>query len=252
MLTHRGRIKIMSEIKLKKLEKMTALELIVFVLLSIGSGVMVGIGGVSSLIANARLGELGRLVGATLFSLGIFAIVTYNMKLFTGMVAEIPNLGVKNCWRLPVCFVANALGVVLVAVLAYYSPVAEIVTVQSEKIVAGKLAFDDWAIRAFCSSILCGILITISVKSRRYATQKGMSATLGVIFPIIVFAFCGFDHSVANMLYLFYYGEVSWRIVGYIVIAFCGNLVGGVVFPIVSKLREYTEKKKAERQTENN
>ncbi len=230
---------------------MSALELIVFVLLSIGSGVMVGIGGVSSLIANATLGELGRLVGATLFSLGIFAIVTYNMNLFTGMVAEIPNLGVKNCWRLPVCFVANALGVALVAVLAYYSPVSEIVTSQSEKIVAGKLAFDDWAIRVFCSSILCGILITISVKSRRYATQKGMSATLGVIFPIIVFAFCGFDHSVANILYLFYYGEVSWRIVGYIVIAFLGNLVGGVVFPIVSKLREYSEKKKAERQIEN-
>ncbi|MBE7067801.1 MAG: formate/nitrite transporter family protein [Clostridiales bacterium] len=242
----------MSDIKLKTFEKMSGIELLVFLLLSMGSGVMVGIGGISSLIANALLGEIGRLVGATLFSLGIFAIVTYNMKLFTGMVAEIPNLGIKNCWRLPVCFIGNAFGVAFVALLAYYSPVSETVVHQSKVLIGTKLAFDDWAIRAFCSSILCGILITISVKSRRYATQKGMSATLGVVFPIIVFAFCGFDHSVANMLYLFYFGEISWRVVGYIFIAFSGNLIGGVIFPIVSKLREYTEKKKAERQESKN
>lgn len=237
----------MSDIKLKSFEKMSALELLVFFLLSMGSGLMVGLGGVSSLIANALLGEMGRLVGAALFSLGIFAIVTYNMNLFTGMVAEIPNIGLKNCWRLVVCFIGNTLGVALLALLAYYSPMAATVKAQGVAVIETKLAFDDWALRAFCSSVLCGILITISVKSRRYATQKGMSATLGVLFPIIVFAFCGFDHSVANMLYFFYYGEFSLKIVGYILLTVLGNLVGGVVFPLVSKLREYTEKKKAER-----
>lgn len=228
---------------LKPFEKMSGLELLVFLLLSMGSGVMVGIGGVSSLIANTVMGDLGRLVGATLFSLGIFAIVAYNMKLFTGMVSSIPKMGVKNYWQLPVCFIGNAIGVAFVALLAYYSPVSEIVKAKSVAIIESKFAFDDWAIRAFCSAILCGILITVSVKSRRFVAEKGMSATLGVIFPIIVFAFCGFDHSVANMLYFYYYGELSWRVVAFVVLAFAGNLVGGVIFPLVSILREYVEKK---------
>ena len=237
----------MSDIKLKAFEKMSGMELLVFFLLSMGSGVMVGLGGVSSLLANALLGSFGRLIGAILFSVGIFAIVTYNMNLFTGMVAEIPNIGLKNCWRLAVCFIGNTLGVAVLALLSYHTQVAEIVKAQGVSVIEAKLGFDDWALRAFCSSVLCGMLITISVKSRRYATQKGMSATLGVLFPIIVFAFCGFDHSVANMLYFIYYGAFSWKIVGYILLTVLGNLVGGVLFPLVSKLREYSEKKKAER-----
>ena len=41
------------------------------------------------------------LIGALLFSLGIFAIVTYEMRLFTGMVADIPEMKLKNIWKLP-------------------------------------------------------------------------------------------------------------------------------------------------------
>ena len=85
---------------MKAFEKMTKMEVLIFCLMAVCSGVVIGIGGVSSLLANALLGEWGRLIGGCLFSLGIYAIVTYEMRLFTGMVADIPTLGLKNCWRL--------------------------------------------------------------------------------------------------------------------------------------------------------
>ena len=94
---------------------MTKKELAVFCLMAVLSGFMIGIGGTASLLANALLGVWGRLVGAMLFSLGIYAIVTYGMKLFTGMVADIPKMGMKNMWRLPLCFFGNVIAFELFA-----------------------------------------------------------------------------------------------------------------------------------------
>ncbi len=230
--------------KLKKFEKMTRAEVIVFCLMALFSGVVIGIGGVSSLLSISLFGNWGRLVGGALFSLGIFAIVTYEMRLFTGMVADVPAMGLKNCWKLPVCFICNALGVALIALLAYYSPLSDKIVEQGQAVISAKLNAELWGIKAFCSSILCGILITLSVKSVKFAPQKGLSATVGVIFPIIVFAFCGFDHSVANMLYFYYLGEISWQIVGYILLTVLGNVVGGVALPCAILFKEYANAKK--------
>lgn len=224
---------------------MTKKEVWVFALMAVLSGFMIGIGGTASLLANYLLGVWGRLIGALLFSLGIYAIVTYGMKLFTGMVADIPKMGIKNMWRLALCFLGNVIGVAIVAVLVANSHLADTVMIQGKLTIAPKLLADGWAWRSFCSAILCGWLITLSVWASKYAPKKNLSASIEVIFPVVVFAFCGFDHSVANMLYFYFYGEISWRVLGYIAMSVLGNIVGGVLLPLVILLKE---KAKAERE----
>ena len=232
---------------LKKFEKMTKTELLVFCLMGVSSGVVIGVGAIASLIANSIFGEWGRLIGACLFAYGIYSIVTYEMRLFTGMVADIPTLGVKNYWKLPVCFICNTLGVFLVALLAYSSPLYENIVSQAQAVIGPKLYAENWQIKAFCSSMICGVLITLSVKAPKYAPQKGLSASVGVIFPILVFAFGGFDHSVANMMYFFYYGEFSWHVIGYILLTIVGNIVGGTGLPTITLLRETAQRHEQER-----
>ena len=217
---------------------MTKKELAVFALMAVLSGFMIGIGGTASLLANNLLGVWGRLVGATLFSLGIYAIVTYGMKLFTGMVADIPKMGMKNMWRLPLCFFGNIIGVAIVAVLVYNSSLATLVVPQGKATIAARLAVENWAIKSFCSAILCGWLITLSVWASKYAPKKNLSASIEVLFPVVVFAFCGFDHSVANMLYFYFAGEISFHVLGYIACSILGNIVGGVLLPLVIMLKE--------------
>lgn len=223
---------------MKKMNTLSKTEFAVFCLMAVCAGLMIGIGGTASLLAQHYFEVWGKLIGACLFSLGIFAIVTYEMRLFTGMVADIPTMRLKNAWTLPVCFLGNVVGVGIIAVLAAATPAGTVIIPIAQNLIKGKLSSDSWAISAFCSSILCGALITLSVWSVKYAPRKGLSPTVGVMFPIIVFAFCGFDHSVANMLYFFYLGEVSWRVVGYIALSIAGNIVGGVVLPFISLFRE--------------
>ncbi len=227
---------------MKQFEKMTKGEFAVFVLMAICSGLVIGIGGTASLLANNLYGAWGKLIGGLLFSLGIFAIVVYEMRLFTGMVADIPKMGWKNSWRLPVCFLGNTIGVLLVGLIAGECFSGEAVSAQAQSLMQTKLNAENWALKALTSSTLCGGLITLSVWSVKYAPKKGLSPTVGVMFPIVVFAFCGFDHSVANMLYFYFLGEISWRVAGYILLTVLGNIIGGVILPLVSLLRERTQK----------
>lgn len=223
---------------MKEMKKMTKAEVIYFLLMAFSSGIVIGIGGVASLLANNIYGTAGKLIGAALFTVGIYSIVMFEMKLFTGMVASIPKMGAKNMWQLPACFFGNIIGVAVVALLAYFSPVKDYAIPQAQALMQGKLQVDFWYLRAFCSSILCGALITLSVWSVKYAPKKSLSASVGVIFPIIVFAFCGFDHSVANMLYIYYLGSWSWKIIPYCLLSIAGNIVGGIVLPLIYLLKE--------------
>lgn len=228
---------------MKGITKMTGLQIAVFCLMAVMSGCVLGISGTASLLSVNLLGPGGKVVGACLFALGIYFIIMFEMKLFTGMVAGIPKMPVKDYWQLVVCFLFNMVGVGIVAIIVANTSLAEIVISQGQSVIEAKFAVDNWALSSFCSSILCGALITLSVWSPKYAPQKGISATVGVILPIVVFVFCGFDHSVANMLYFYFFGEISGRVVGYILLSILGNLVGGIALPLVVLLKEKSQNK---------
>ncbi len=213
-------------------------DFIHFLLMTLLSGGMIAICATSSLLANSVMDDMGKFVGAILFSLGIFVILAFEMKLFTGLVSGIPTMGKKSLWKLPVCFLGNAIGVAIVFFLVSFSPISDVVVSAGKYLIYSKITNESWAISSVCSGVLCGILITLSVLSVNHSHKKGLSANVGVIFPIIVFAFCGFDHSVANMFYFYCLGEMSWRVVGYILLTIVGNVIGGVILPLVLKLRD--------------
>jgi formate/nitrite transporter FocA (FNT family) len=208
-------------------------EVTIFILLGIFAGAAIAIGGTASLLACKLLSGLwGKFVGALLFSLGMYTVITYGLKLFTGMVSGIPTMGVKNMWQLPVCFIANTVGAAIFALIVTYSFIGDSVAAQAQSVISGKFSDDLWALKTFFSAIACGILITFSVWSPRFVAEKRLSASVGVLLPIIVFVFCGFDHSVADVFYLFMSGTASWQAVAYVLIAIVGNTLGGVLFPL--------------------
>jgi formate/nitrite transporter FocA (FNT family) len=210
-------------------------EVTIFILLGIFAGAAIAIGGTASLLACKLLSGLwGKFVGALLFSLGMYTVITYGLKLFTGMVSGIPTMGVKNMWQLPVCFIANTVGAAIFALIVTYSFIGDSVAAQAQSVISGKFSDDLWALKTFFSAIACGILITFSVWSPRFVAEKRLSASVGVLLPIIVFVFCGFDHSVANVFYLGLNGQFTLKILAYILLCILGNVIGGVMFPIVT------------------
>lgn len=218
---------------------------------SVLAGIAIGLGAVGSLLAKWQDSSiLGTFFGAFLFTLGLLVVLLYDMRLFTGMIARLPSMNYKQWGRLAVCFIGNALGIALIAVVARYSFIGDKIVSQASQIVSNKLTANYWQIKSFCSAIMCGLLITFSVLAKDRG-GSGLSVTLGVILPVFVFAFCAFDHSVANMLYIYYYGiegilQRPWATIGYILIVIAGNIVGGVIYPLVAYLEEKYRSKEIE------
>ena len=193
-------------------------------------------------------------LGAALFGFGLFFIIAMEYNLFTGMVAGLADMPPKDYIRLVVCYALNAIGVLVVCllVLGMNNPVSEAVIGRAKTMIESKLS--NTLSGAFFSSVMCGMMITFAVKSHARAKEKGLSATLGVIFPVLLFSFMGFEHCVANQAYIFLglFGKADidlLRLLAFALITAVGNIVGGIFFPILTKLVAAKPEKKVENKT---
>ena len=228
---------------MSKIESFNKKDLIVFCMASFFGGIMVSIGGVGLLISMSVFdGAMGNLVGAIIFSLAMFVVTTFELNLITGMSTRILTMGVKNMWKLPLSLFFNVIGIAFTAILVRWSHVQ--VGVTATAVMGKKLCADGWVLHSVCSGILCGMLIGLSVLLSKHSPKKNLSASIGVLFPIIVFVFCGFDNSLANVYYMFMCDGMTFSMVVYCFISLFGNLIGGILVSIMPLMKRIDEHKK--------
>ncbi len=224
---------------------MTKKDFVVFCVASVFGGIMVGIGGVGLLLSLAVMGSAtGKLVGAIVFSLAMFVVTTFGLYLITGLSTRILTMGIKNLWSLPVSLFCNLIGIAFTALLVAFSHLHGSAASTAKDLVAAKLCEHGWAVHSLCSGVLCGMLIGLSVFLSHYTFKKNLSATVGVIFPVFVFVFCGFDNSLANVFYILACGEITLQSVAYCFISLIGNLIGGILVSVLPLIKKKDEPKK--------
>lgn len=210
-----------------------------FIIDGILSGFTLGVGGMVSLSSDNRY------VGAFLFALGLFTIVQFKYGLFTGKVGYIVNRDPAYILEVLVTLVSNAAGTLFAAVLlrqtrfftAAISGMDITIEERVSSMISGKI--NDSILSIFILSIFCGMLMFIAVEANRQCRAKGnfAGALFGVVFPVVVFIICGFNHCVADMFYYFFCGcpDIPKGIV-YFIFAITGNAVGGMLIPTLKKL----------------
>lgn len=146
------------------------------------------------LIAIAGYGFLaGQAVGMFLFILGLSAVVSYKLKLFTGTVGfiewgEIPNL--------VIILLGNILGCWLVSLIAKVDTVLGIQT-AAQTVLQSRLQL-GW-LSCGIKAIGCGILMSAAVEFSRRGVDFGYWVPL--LFAVPLFIHCGFPHCVADAFY---------------------------------------------------
>jgi len=222
-------------------------ETIILILNSIMAGFVLSMAAIASIFAPVWLET--RILKSFIFSFGLLVIILFEMKLFTGMVANAAYTPPKKWWTLAVCLLFNALGCFVGAEIAKGAFGKEFIT-KAAKTFADKIVVDHVlelrggiyhisgsanisAGAMFLSALLCGMCITIAILGCRAAKAKNFSATFFVVLPIMVFVLCGFEHSVANIIYVFM-GNVYWNSQVWLLITMSvlGNVVGGVIIPV--------------------
>ena len=209
-------------------------------LLGILAGLFIGFGcHVFVLATAADPGVIGKLIGAALFPVGLMLVIFCGAELFTGnnlmtlalMKREITLPAMLKNWG--IVYLGNLTGSVLLAFLLAKSGLyAGDAAARAAAIAASKASMPFMA--AVIRGMLCNILVVLACWFQ--AGSKEMSGKiLAVWFPIMLFVFAGFEHSVANMTYIplgmFLGAEVSLSgfLLGNLLPVTLGNLLGGAL-----------------------
>lgn len=155
---------------------------------SVAAGIMIAIGSTIYLLSANKV------VGALLFSIGLFLICSFEMCLFTGKIGYIfTNKNKPNC---AVIWAGNFIGSIAASVAVRIAN-PSIHKIAAE--VAAKKASQS-ILSIIILSFFCGILMYLAVDNF-VKRQHTISGIVGIVLCVSVFILCGFEHSIADMNY---------------------------------------------------
>ena len=197
-------------------------------LYAIMAGAFIDMGGVVFLSLNNKI------VGAFMFSLGLFAVCTLKYNLFTGKVGYLFCNDVKT--YLPWClmvWVGNLVGSIIVAELVRLTRVAPGIIEKSTKLVQVKA--DDTLISLFVLGIFCNIMVVHAV-DQYLNNPHEIGKYLGIIMSIMVFILCGFEHCIADMFYIQMARMWNSQTIIALIVITLGNVLGGILIPTMRNI----------------
>lgn len=197
-------------------------------LYAIMAGAFIAMGGVVFLSLNNKI------VGAFMFSLGLFAVCTLKYNLFTGKVGYLFCNDVKT--YLPWClmvWVGNLVGSIIVAELVRLTRVAPGLIEKSTKLVQVKA--DDTLISLFVLGIFCNIMVVHAV-DQYLNNPHEIGKYLGIIMSIMVFILVGFEHSIADMFYIQMARMWNSQTIIALIVITLGNVLGGILIPTMRNI----------------
>ncbi len=197
-------------------------------LFSILAGICIGLGG------TVFLSVENKVVGAALFSIGLLTILAFEFNLFTGKVGYALNNNYRYIGTLALIWLGNLIGTAAFAFLVGCTRVYETLGPKVRDIVAVKLSDDLLSI--FLLAIGCGMCMFIAVD--QYKKRTSTVKALFVIFPVMVFILCSFEHCVANMFYFALAKSFTPKTLLYLVVMTLGNSLGGLLIPFVSLISD--------------
>ena len=224
----------------------TTLPVYKMILSGIFAGLFIALGGLGSQIASVAVGgTAGKVVGACVFPVGLFLVVTVGVELFTGnrllpapwlnrKTTAVTMSGILKNWLL--VYIGNFIGGLLLALAVFYGHIDRMFdgalgdTMMSTA--AAKMSLDPT--EAVIKAILCNILVCLAVWVAMGSGSLGGKA-VAVFAPVMLFVLCGFEHSIANMYFiptglcLGAEGDIGAFLLNNLLPVTIGNILGGAL-----------------------
>lgn len=200
---------------------------------SIGAGAVLSLAAATAVIAGgpAASPEWAALIKAVIFPIGLILIIMANLSLFTGNIYSYGACVANGCnkWQalglLIISWFGNLIGSIWVAYGVRISiPGFDLHALEQ---VANAKALISYP-QLFVLAVFCNMLVCYAVSMGRRNT--GVLKLFGIFFPIFLFVFFGFEHSIADMFYMLFTKEFSvHNYLAFLGIATAGNIIGGVL-----------------------
>ena len=207
------------------------------------AGMFIGFGAVGSIIASSTLAKtnpgLAKFVAGAVFPVGLILVLLLGVELFTSNCMLIVAVISK---RMPLkkllknwitVYTANFLGITFVSFLTILTHnFNNDALVFLEKLALYKISAPAYEL--FLKGILCNVLVCGGVLMA-YAAKDAAGKIFAAWFSIMLFTILGYDHCIANMLYLTAakFAGFAVPVSGIVYNLFfvtLGNIVGGTLF----------------------
>lgn len=187
------------------------------------AGIMIAIGG------TVFLSIENKVIGASLFSIGLFGVLIYNLNLYTGKIGYlITNFNLKYIKELIITLIGNFIGACSVGFILRYTRIYD--NIYKKSLILANTKLNDNILSIFILSIFCGLLMYYAVNGFKKQTDFGKY--LVVYLGVAVFILCGFEHCIANMYYFSVADIWSLKTLGYTGIMVLGNSIGSFIIPL--------------------
>ena len=182
------------------------------------SGILIGCG------CLVFMSVENKIAGSCLFSFGLITIVLRGYLLYTGKIGYAWDKSVLKL--IPLIIIGNLIGSTLLAMIVpeTSSLIAKSIALTEPKLMKsfGQIMFD---------AIGCGAMMYLAVDG--YKIKNNL---LLLIFPVMIFILCGFEHSIADMTYFGCAGELytvqGMKFIGLVIV---GNAIGALFFSLIHK-----------------
>ncbi|NLL62947.1 MAG: formate/nitrite transporter family protein [Ruminococcaceae bacterium] len=212
-------------------------RLLSVLIMAILAGFAIGLGG-SVFLAML---PISKVLGAFLFTVGLFTVCTLNLNLFTGKACYMFDNKPSYLFDLLIIWIGNLIGAWLIAFLIISTRLAPAFTEAAKGLVTTKN--NDSLLSLFVLGMICNVLIYIAVENFRN-NSNDFAKVLALIFGVMVFILMGTEHSIADMYYYAVAGELfTANGLIRIVIITLGNVTGGLIFPLSKKTAEKLTKR---------
>ena len=170
-----------------------------------------------------------KVIGASLFSIGLFGVLIYNLNLYTGKIGYlITNFNLKYIKELIITLIGNFIGACSVGFILRYTRIYD--NIYKKSLILANTKLNDNILSIFILSIFCGLLMYYAVNGFKKQTDFGKY--LVVYLSVAVFILCGFEHCIANMYYFSVADIWSLKTLGYTGIMVLGNSLGSFIIPL--------------------
>lgn len=186
-------------------------------------GFSIGLGGCAFLLTENKF------LASFLFMVGLFVICTFGYNLYTGKVCYIFENNLSYLINIPVIWLGNLIGTWLSGTLLVHTRIAAPIIEKAVAVVGTK--FGDDYVSIFILAIFCNLMICIGVDGYKNNPHE-LGKYLSLLFGVVIFVYCGFEHCIANMFYITVAGAWSGKALVFLLVCTIGNAVGGWIIPV--------------------
>lgn len=195
---------------------------------SILAGIMIAVGGTVYLSLDNKV------VGASLFTIGLVSVLLCNFNLYTGKIGYlVNNFNLKYIKEMFITLVGNFIGASFIGFILKYTRIYSNVKSKADILAVAKL--NDSLLSIFILSIFCGLLMYFAVNGFKKVNDFGKY--LVVYLGVVVFILCGFEHCIANIYYFSVADVWSLKTLGYVGVMILGNSLGSFILSFYDKIK---------------